>query len=94
MFMYINHLILPSTLLEIGDRASYFYATALQSVFIPKSVTKIGKQAFSANTHLAHIYYEGTEDEWNAISKGEAWNSRMGDNVEGGTTIHYNYVPE
>ena len=36
------------------------------------------------------FYYKGTEEQWNAITKGSSWNANMGSNVTGGTVIHYN----
>ena len=41
---------------------------------------------------LRNIYYKGTEEQWNAITKDTNWNTDMGSNVEGGTVITYNYT--
>ena len=38
------------------------------------------------------IYYAGTEEQWEAITKGTNWNQNMGSSVSGGTVIHYNYI--
>ena len=57
-------------------------------------MTSIEGMAFMQCASLANIYYKGTEEQWNAIAKGSAWDLGMGSNVEGGTVIHYNYVPE
>lgn len=94
LFAKVKHIVLPSTLKAIREYAFADLYGDLISIFIPKSVTWIGIGAFSHQRELQHIYYEGTEEEWNSITKGDGWNSDMGSSVSGGTTIHYNYVPE
>ncbi|MBQ4436392.1 MAG: leucine-rich repeat protein [Lachnospiraceae bacterium] len=44
--------------------------TGMTSVTIPKSVAAIGISAFQGCTGLQHVYYEGTEEEWNQIDIG------------------------
>ena len=83
----------PDSVTSIGSVA-FTSCTNLASIIIPESVTSIGRGAFSDCTRLAHIYYTGTQEQWNAIIKDDDWNYNMGSNVEGGTVIHYNYVPE
>ena len=84
---------IPSGVTSIGDMA-FDGCTSLANITIPDSVTSIGRSAFNKCTNLANIYYIGTEEQWNAITKSTNWNKNMGSNVEGGTVIHYNYVPE
>lgn len=43
----------------------------LTSVTIPKSVTKIGKEAFSMGYNLKMVQYTGTKAQWKQISKAE-----------------------
>ena len=43
--------------------------TDLSSVTIPESVMVIGNRAFANCDELTTIYYAGTEQEWNAVSK-------------------------
>ena len=50
---------------------------ALTSITIPNSVTFIDKNAFYKCTGLTEIHYDGTEAEWNAISKDATWNSNV-----------------
>lgn len=57
--------------------------TALSSVYISKGVNTIDYCAFS-NCGGITINYQGTEEEWNAISKNSSWNS-------GTTIISINY---
>ena len=64
--------------------------TGLTSVTIPNTVTIIDNSVFSNCTSLTTINYCGTEEQWNAISKGEYWNS----GVPGGCEIIFNYTGE
>ena len=82
---------IPNGVTSIGSSA-FSGCTGLASITIPDSVTSIGDMAFAFCTSLAHIYYKGTEEQWNAINKGINWNDNMGKNVSGGTVIHYNYT--
>lgn len=38
----------------------------IETVYIPKGITKIGMNAFR-NTSIATVYYEGTESQWRDI---------------------------
>ena len=86
-------IIIPNNVTTI-ENYTFAGCTSLASIIIPNNVTTIGNSAFGTCVKLAHIYYKGTEEQWNAITKNSGWNSNMGRNVEGGTVIHYNYVPE
>ena len=55
-------------------------------------MTSIGERALRDCSNLANIYYKGTEEQWNAITKGTSWSYNMGSDVEGGTVITYNYT--
>ena len=68
----------------------FYGCTNLTSVTIPNTVTNIKSTAFYECSNLANIYYKGTEEQWNAISKESNWNAGMGKSVSGGTVIHYN----
>ena len=61
--------------------------TSLVSVVIPASVTSIWVYAFDGCTSLTTINYIGTEEDWNAITKGSPWDDDTGD-----YTITYNYT--
>ena len=60
--------------------------TNLFSIEIPNSVTEIGSYAFSGCTNLKNIYYTGTQEEWDKITKNSSWDYATGD-----YTITYNY---
>ena len=76
---------IPAGVESIGEYA-FGFCKSLASVTIPASVTSIGKDAFCRCTGLTTINYTGTEEQWNAITKGEEWDSNTGS-----YTITYNY---
>jgi hypothetical protein len=86
-------IIIPDSVTRI-EYYTFYSCSSLTSITIPDSVTRIENYAFANCSSLTDIYYTGTEEQWNAITKGTGWNSGMGSSVSGGTTIHYNYVPE
>lgn len=66
----IENYYLPSTLTSIGYNAfSSDTKTPLRKIFIPVSVVSIGDYAFR-NTNLMDVYYEGSEVQWSAVTKG------------------------
>lgn len=81
----------PEGVTSIGD-SGFGYCDSLASVTVPASVTSIGDSAFFGCRKLASIYFKGTEEQWNAITKGRDWNTQMGAGVTGGTVITYNYT--
>ncbi|MDE5775787.1 MAG: leucine-rich repeat domain-containing protein, partial [Treponemataceae bacterium] len=76
---------IPDSVTSIGDGA-FHGCTSLTNVTIPASVTSIWNSAFDGCTSLTTINYTGTEEDWNAITKGMEWN-----NNTGYYTITYNY---
>ena len=65
---------IPSRLLwydveRIGDNAFRSETNAtLKEIYIPASIKSIGKDAFAACTELRAVRFEGTREEWEAIS--------------------------
>ncbi|MDE5581590.1 MAG: leucine-rich repeat protein [Treponemataceae bacterium] len=76
---------IPAGVESIGEYA-FGFCESLASVTIPASVTSIGDKAFCRCTGLTTINYTGTEEQWNAITKGEDWDSNTGS-----YTITYDY---
>ncbi len=74
---------------SIGNYA-FRECKGLTSVTIGNGVESIGKHAFWSCTGLTSINYRGTEEQWNAISKGDYWN----DGVSSDCVINYNYTGE
>lgn len=70
----IKSVIFPKTLNTIG-----FWTLGgcsdLTEITIPNSVISIGDCAFQSCSALTSITYEGTQEQWNAISKGNYWNT-------------------
>ena len=89
----LENIKIPDSVRYMDDNV-FLMCTGLISVTIPDSVGNIGRYTFKECYKLAHIYYTGTEEQWNAIPKGKDWNYQMGSKVSGGTKIHYNYVSE
>ena len=52
------------------SRGVFYNCVNLQSVTIPSNVTKIIDLAFCGCNELTDVYYQGTPDQWNAISIG------------------------
>ena len=71
---------IPDGVTAIGDDA-FFACKALIGVLIPNSVKSIGKKAFSNCGYLEIIYYVGTQESWDAVSKGKDWNKGAGKHV-------------
>ena len=84
----LTSVVIPDSVTTIGSYA-FYWCDSLTSVVIGDSVTEIGSYAFESCTRLTSIKYRGTEEEWNAISKGSSWNSYTGN-----YTIIYNYDGE
>lgn len=79
----LKSITIPSSVKTIGWRA-FYSCDSLASVRIGNGVTSIGEGAFNYCDKLTDVYYEGTQEQWNAI------------NLDGGgdslnhATIHYN----
>ena len=73
---------IPASVTSIGYSA-FYDCRSLTNVSIPASVTSIGEWAFSGCSSLNHIYYGGTEAQWNAIAVG------VGNDPLFSATLHY-----
>ena len=83
----LTSITIPEGVTSIGSGA-FRGCSGLTSVTIPNSVTSIGQRAFGYCSGLKTINYTGTEEQWNAISKGTDWN------YETSLNVIYNYKPE
>ena len=84
----LTSVVIPDSVTSIGEFA-FYDCSSLESVIIGDSVTSIGEFAFYFCSSLESIKYRGTESQWQAITKGSAWNSYTGK-----YTITYNYTGE
>lgn len=69
----------------IGEHA-FERCEKLHWISIPKSINSIGAYAFHDCRNLDVIYYNGTKEEWEEISKDENWKD-----PERTCTIYYSY---
>ena len=64
---------IPNSVTSIGN-CVFEGCSSLTSVTIGNSVTSIGDWAFNGCSKLTSVTFEGTKDEWRAITKGQYWN--------------------
>ncbi len=64
---------IPHTITTIELRA-FQYCYGMNSVIIPNSVIHIMTHAFNSCTNLSTIHYDGTVEQWNAITLDNEWN--------------------
>ena len=69
----LKSITIPESVISI-DKSAFYNCSKLESITIPESVTSIGDNAFGICSKLKTINYKGTEEQWNAISKGNNWN--------------------
>ncbi|MBR1630177.1 MAG: Ig-like domain-containing protein [Lachnospiraceae bacterium] len=63
---------------------SFYDCSSLKSIFIPESTMVIGEQAFINCASLSDVYYSGSEEQWERITK------EKGNECLENATIHYN----
>ena len=82
----LTSITIPESVTSIGESA-LCNCSGLTSITIPESVTSIGESAFYRCSNLTTINYTGTEEQWNAINKGNNWKYNCPSNM----VIIYNY---
>ena len=78
---------IPDGVTHIDSRA-FSGCESLTSVTLSRNVTYMATGVFYRCKSLTDIYYTGTEEEWNAISKGNNWDANTP-----AYTVHYNCTP-
>ena len=59
--------VIPNGTTKIGDFA-FNKTTSVKSIRIPATVTHIGDNNFIECNNLTDIYFEGTQEQWNALN--------------------------
>ncbi len=72
---------IPSSVTSIEEYA-FMNCTSLTSVVIPSSVTYMGNRIFDSCFNLSDIYYSGSKNDWDTVSRGVGFYYDA--------TIHYN----
>ena len=78
----LTSITIPNSVTSIGSY-SFSKCSNLTSINIPNSVTLIGKGAFRECTSFTDVYYSGSEDDWDKITKG------IDNDALDNATIHY-----
>ena len=68
----LTNITIPKGVTSIGSRA-FLNCSSLTSVTIPDNVTSIEIYTFSRCSSLTNITYNGTQSQWNSISKDSTW---------------------
>ena len=68
----LTNITIPEGVTSIGKK-TFIYCSSLTSITIPDSVTSIGRSAFYNCSSLTNITYNGTQSQWNSISKDSTW---------------------
>ena len=74
----LTSITIPDGVTYIGDRA-FSYCYGLTSITIGNGITAIGTYALCNCKNLADICYNGTEEQWGAVEKGEGWDKDAGE---------------
>ena len=74
----LTSITLSDNLTSIGQNA-FHACLSITSITIPNTVTSIESEAFLFCSSLVSITYQGTQAQWDAISKGYGWDTLTGD---------------
>lgn len=72
----LTSIVIPDSVTSI-DHWAFQYCTGLTSATIGNGVKSISRYAFWDCASLKDIYFKGTVEQWEAISKSSAWNAGM-----------------
>lgn len=67
---------------------TFYNNDKIKNIYVPKTVQTVQSYAFYSCNNLTDVYYEGSQTEWNSISKGQYIDSLLNAN------IHYNSSPD
>ncbi len=69
----LTSITIPNNVTTI-QKAAFYNCTGLTSITIPNRVTTIDDWVFYNCSNLIDIYYDGTPEQWNQVTKGWKWN--------------------
>ena len=78
----LKSVVLPKALETIGFQA-FYYCKGLEKIEFSSSLKKIGAEAFYCCDSVVSMIFNGTQAQWNSVSKGSNWNR----NIPVGITI-------
>lgn len=68
--IYIPEKVIMLTVVEIGTRAfTHESSKSIREIHLPKTLLRIGSSAFAQLPALTDVYYEGTKEEWEELSR-------------------------
>ena len=67
---------IPSGISVIGEE-TFYGCTALKEVTLPESITCIKREAFAKCKKLTQINYQGSKEQWKAITLHKAWKGEI-----------------
>ncbi len=67
---------IPASIIAINDE-TFYGCSGLTRINLPNSVTSIGNSAFQYCSNLTNLYYEGSQAQWYAVTKGTNWKSNV-----------------
>jgi hypothetical protein len=73
----LTEITIPDKVTSI-DASAFEDCTGLTSITVSAGVTSIGNTAFYGCNELESITFNGTKEQWKAISKGSNWNRGTG----------------
>ena len=83
----LTSVVIPAGVTSIGG-GTFSGCSSLTSVAIPAGVTSIGGSVFRDCSSLADIWYGGTAEEWEQVTKGEGWNYGTAAEVHFSSVFH------
>lgn len=73
----LTSITIPDGVTSVG-KSAFSGCSHLTGITIPISVTTIGESVLNGCSCLTTITFEGTTEQWNAITKGGSWNENTG----------------
>ena len=69
----LEEFIFPNKITESRD--DFFYCSSLKKIYVPKSMKIFAPRDFENSNSLTDVYYQGSEEEWNAIQRNDEFDN-------------------